>query len=304
MEKTISMEPSVQKVRRAVIQFASDYFRRSVNTRVPSLREICRDDRVVKACGGACYPKKLEPIFPPELDGSGPLMKRMCKASHVPAPTARIRKAMKATEAKAKKAKKADQKKTVKPDAELAVAEVQETARQPGSREDLQRSIEMEMDQRRYRKKMAEEKAKQIKLLALDPNKEISGPVLDALAEVFPRILKHCHGITLSFWTLKELNKITGGDLSYETVTRMVQYARLSDEEKQAIRDLLGKLGGTTLYEIAKYAKLSDEEKEAVRALLGYSLEMKMSPLEAIVFLNLKKKIEEKGARGILSKGL
>lgn len=286
------MEPSVQKVRQAVIQFASDYYRRSVNTRVPSLREICRDDRVVKACGGACYPKKLEPVFPPELDGSGPLMKRVCKASHVPAPTARIR--------KAKKAKKVDQKKTVKSDAEPAVAEVQETARQPGSVEDLQRSIEMEMDQRRYRKKKAEEKAKEIKLLALDPNKEISGPVLDALAEVLPRILKHCHGITLSFWALKELDKITGGDLSYETVTRMVQYAKLSDEEKQAIRDLLGKLGGTTLYEIAEYAKLSDEEKEAVRALLGYSLIMRMSPMEAIAFLNLEKKLKEKGARGLL----
>jgi hypothetical protein len=297
VEKTIGMEPNVQNVRRAVIQFASDCYRRSVNTRVPSLREICRDERVVKACGGACYPKKLEPIFPPELDGSGPLMKRVCKASHIPAPTARIRKAMKATEAKAKKA---DQRKTVKPDAEPAVAEVQETVQRPGSVEDFQRSVEMEKEQRRYWEKMAEEKAKEIKLLALDPNKEISGPVLDALAEVLPRILKHCHEITLSFWALKELNKITGSDLSFGTVTRMVQYAKLSDEEKQAIRDLLGKLDGTTLCEIARYAKLSDEEKEAVRALLGYSLITRMSPMEAIASLNLEKKLKEKGGRGLL----
>jgi hypothetical protein len=103
VKETKNMESSLQKVRQAVVQFVSDYYRRSVNTRVPSLREICRGEKVVKACGGACYPKRLEPVFPPELDGSGPLMKRVCKASHVPAPTARIRKAMKATEAKVKK---------------------------------------------------------------------------------------------------------------------------------------------------------------------------------------------------------
>jgi hypothetical protein len=97
------MESNLEKVRQAVILFVSDYYRRSVNTRVPSLREICRDEKVVKACGGACYPKKLDLAFPPELYGPGPLMKRVCKASHVPAPTASIGKAKKATEAKAKK---------------------------------------------------------------------------------------------------------------------------------------------------------------------------------------------------------
>jgi hypothetical protein len=136
-------------------------------------------------------------------------------------------------------------------------------------------------------------------LLALDPNKEISGPVLDALAEVLPRILKRRYGITLSFWAMQKLNEITSGDLSYETVTKMVQYAKLSDDEKQAIHDLLRKLGGITLVEIARYAKLSDKEKEAVRALLGYSLIMKMPPMEAIAFLNLQK-IKEKGERGLL----
>jgi hypothetical protein len=227
-------------------------------------------------------------------------MKRICRASGVRYPKERVTLVKEAIKCRQEKAQERAKKEKLRRGAEPAGTDAQETVRQPTCLEGLRRSIEIEKDQRRRRKEIAEEEAKEIKLLALDPNKEISGPVLDALAEVLPRILKHCHGITLSFWALKELNKITGGDLSYETVTRMVQYAKLSDEEKQAIRDLLGKLGGTTLYEIAKYAKLSDEEKEAVRALLGYSLIMKMSPMEAIAFLNLEKKLKEKGARGLL----
>jgi len=118
---------------------------------------------------------------------------------------------------------------------------------------------------------MSEELAKQVLMLATDPDKEIRGPVLDALEKVLPRILKRCHGITLSFWALKKLNEITGGDLSYETVTEMAQYAKLSDEGKQA-----------------------------VQALLGYFMIKKMSPMEAIVFLDLKKRFEEGGVHAAL----
>lgn len=270
-----------------------------MNTRVPSLRtEICQC--VTKTLEIPCYPDKLQSCFPPEIDGPGPLMKRICRAPGVRYPKERVTLVKEAIKCRQEKAKEHAKKETLRRNAEPAGTDAQETVRQPTCLEDLQRSIEIEKDQRRRRKEIAEEKAKELKLLALDPNKEISGPVLDALAEVLPRILKHCHGITLSFWALKELDKITGGDLSYETVTRMVQYAKLSDEENQAIRDLLGKLGGTTLYEIAKYAKLSDEDKQAVQALLFYSQEKKMLPMEAIVSLNLRKRLEEGGVRAWL----
>lgn len=80
----------------------------------------------------------------------------------------------------------------------------------------------------------------------------------------------------------------------------MAQYARLSGEEKQAIHDLLEKLDGMTLVEIAKYAKLSDEDKQAVHAVLVYSHITGMSPMEAIVSLDLEKKIKERGVDGWL----
>jgi predicted Fe-S protein YdhL (DUF1289 family) len=128
---------------------------------------------------------------------------------------------------------------------------------------------------------IAQREAKEIVILASDPDKEISGSVLEALEKVLPQILKGRYGITLSFWALQKLNEITDGDLSYEAVSRIVQYAKLSDDEKQAIHNLLTKLNRVTLAEIARYAKLSDESKEAVQALVVYSHEKKMSPTEA-----------------------
>jgi len=79
---------------------------------------------------------------------------------------------MKATEAKVKKAKKVGQKKTVKPDAEPAVAEVQETAPQPRSLEVFKNSLEKERELQNLRKKETEELAKAVKLIAFDPNPE------------------------------------------------------------------------------------------------------------------------------------
>jgi hypothetical protein len=138
---------------------------------------------------------------------------------------------------------------------------------------------------------IAQREAKEIVILASDPDKEISGPVLEALEKVLPQILKGRYGITLSFWALQKLNEITGGDLSYETVTRMVQYAKLSDDEKQAIHNLLTKPDRVTLAEIAHYAQLSDEYKEAVQALVVYSHEKKMLPTEALAFLDLAQEL-------------
>jgi len=243
MNHTIDMESSLQKVRRAVILFVSDYYRRSVNTRVPSLREICRDEKVVKACGGACYPKKLEHVFPPELDGSGPLMKRICRASHVPAPTARIRKARKATAAKVKKAKKGGKKKPAKRDVEPAVTEVQETARQPGSLEDLQRSIEMEEEQRSYRMERAEEKAEEIKLLALDSREEISGPILNAIENtVLPVLFEKKYGIEATVPEILEmLEQYKKVDDEGWCVEFAMEWGILSEEEREAFRELYNK---------------------------------------------------------------
>lgn len=250
MKKAIDMESSLQKVRRAVIEFVSDYYRRSVNMRVPSLREICRGEKVAKACGGACYPKKLEPVFPPELDGSGPLMERVCKASHVPAPTARIRKARKATEAKAKKGGK---KKTAKLDVELAVTEVQETAHQPASREDIQRSIEIQDEQERFREEAAKEDGERLKILFRDPNPKISGPVKDALGELMPEIMEHMFGIKVTVPELVAMKK------TYDEATEqgwyvedVYEWAALSEEERKTFKELREEAYGEGLL-VSKY---------------------------------------------------
>jgi hypothetical protein len=235
VEETIDMESSVQKVRQAVIEFVSGYYRRSVNTRVPSLREICRDEKVVKACGGTCYPKKLEPVFPPELDGSGPFMKRVCRASHVPAPTARIRKAMKATEAKAKKRSK---KKTAKLDGPESVG-VQETTHHPASREEIERSIETQDEQVRFREEAAKEDARRLKILFRDPDPKISGPIKDALGELMPEIVEHMFGIKVTVPELivmqKTYDKATEEGWHVEDV---YEWTELSEEERETFKDL------------------------------------------------------------------
>jgi uncharacterized protein YoaH (UPF0181 family) len=260
------MEPSLQKVRRAVIQFVSDYYRRSVNTRVPSLREICRDEKVVKACGGPCYPKKLEPVFPPELDGPGPLMKRVCKASHVPAPTARIRKARKATAAKIKKAKKGGKKKRAKLDVEPGVTEVQETTRQPGSLEDIQRSIEIQNEQVRYREKTAKEEVGRLKSLLRDPNPKISSPVKDALGELMPEITKHTFGIKVTVPELIAMQK-THDEATEEGwyVEDVFELAALSREEQEDFKEQRQKAldEGLSVGEYISTSKAEVERKKA-----------------------------------------
>jgi hypothetical protein len=200
-------------------------------------------------------------------------MKRICRASGVRYPKERVTLVKEAIKCRQEKAKEHAKKETLRRNAEPAGTDAQETVQQPTCLEDLQRSIEIEKDQRRRRKEIAEEEAKEIILLASDPDKDISGPVLDALEKVLPRILKRRYGITLSFWGLQKLNEITGGDLSYENVGKLAEYSKLSDEQKQALDDLVGKLDGMTLYEIAKYATLSDEDKEAMRILVVLSLE-------------------------------
>lgn len=155
--------------------------------------------------------------------------------------------------------------------------------------------MKKERELRSLRKEKAEELAKAVKLVAFDPNPEINGPMLKALEKVVPRILKERYDITITFWGLQKLNEITGGDLSYENVGKMAEYSKLSDEQKQKLDDLVGKLNEMTLYEIAKYATLSDEDKEAVRSLVALSMEWKMTPAQVIVRLDGERRLREGG---------
>lgn len=75
----------------------------------------------------------------------------------------------------------------------------------------------------------------------------------------------------------------------------MAEYSKLSDEQKQKVDDLVGKLDGMTLHEIAKYATLSDEDKEAVRSLVALSMKWKMTPTQVIVRLDGERRLREGG---------
>jgi hypothetical protein len=92
-----------EKIRAAIIKYVKDTCQASVNARVPSLRgKICQ--HVTKTLGVSCYPDKLQPCFPFDLDGPGPLMKRICKASDVRYPSERVKLVKKAIEGEKEKA--------------------------------------------------------------------------------------------------------------------------------------------------------------------------------------------------------
>jgi len=83
-------------------------------------------------------------------------------------------------------------------------------------------------------------------------------------------------------------------------VGKITEYSKLSDEQKQALNDLVGKLDEMTLYEIAKYATLSDEDKEAMRILIAYSAKKGMTPMQAMVHLDMVKRFKEGGAEAFI----
>jgi len=205
-----------------------------------------------------------------------------CKLAGIPVPEAHIERTEKAVQALKKK---------------RVVGATEEAT----SWEDLKQSYKREKDEGRYRKKKSEELAKQVRKLATDPNEKISGPVLGALAKVLPSILKRCYGINLSLWAMKKLDEIMHGEMSYETLTRIVEWTKLSDEKQQAILDLCKNPGGTELDVISEYAKLSDEEKEAVKIVVVYASARHMSPIEVVASLDMERRMEEDGVRAFLA---
>lgn len=205
----------------------------------------------------------------------------VCKLAGIPVPEACIKRTEKAVEASKKK-------------------RVAEATKQATPWEDLKQSYKREEAERRHRKQMSEKLAKQVRKLATDPNMEISGPVLDALAKVLPKILKRCYKINLGLWGIKKLEEIMEEkDLTYEQLQQIIKWTELSDEEQQALLDLSKKLPGVTLTVIAEYAKLTDQEKQGIRDLCGLALAKHMKVMELLAYLDFKKRFEEDGVESI-----
>lgn len=261
--RDLTVNPKLQGIRKAVIQFVSGHY--GEKGRVPGLREIYRDEMVVKAAGGKCYPQKLELAFPHGLDGSGVLMKRICEASGVPPPTGRIRRSEKA---KRERSRKADKQKE-------------------SLLEELRRSYEEENRQKTYRKGKAEEVAEQVIMLATDPTEEISGPVLDALGEVLPKILERRYGFSEADFNLVSTRKCWPELLKFlehfgvcETGIDICEWSTLSPEEKETFRELCmvdgeaGPLVGriSQLLTVgSEWFKLPENMRKLVVAIYNYS---------------------------------
>lgn len=255
---------SNNKFNDAVIEYFKKYYKQHKKT--PPTRQIFK--HFSKAKFYQTFPKGVAEV---------------CKLAGIPVPEERLKRTQKARQATAAK-----------------VTEVQETARQPGSREDLQRSIEIEMEQKRYRKERAEEKAKEFYMLATDPLEAIRNPVLDAHGKILPKILKRCYKINLGLWGIKKLEEIMEEkDLTYEQLQQIIKWTELSDEKQQALLDLPKKLPGVTLAVIAEYAKLTDQEKQGVHDVCGVALAKHMKVMEFLASLNFKKRFKEDGVESI-----
>jgi len=204
-----------------------------------------------------------------------------CKIARIPVPEATIKRMEKALQASKKK-------------------RVAEATKQVSPWEDLKQSYKREEDERRLRKEKSQELAKQIRKLATDPNDAISGPVLDALEKVLPKILKRSYGINLGLWGIKNLNKVMQEkDLTFEQLQQIIEWTELSDEEQQTILDLPKKLPGVTLIVIAEYAKLTDQEKQGVRDVCGLALAKHVKVMELLASLHFQKRLEEDGVKSI-----
>ena len=251
------------KFKDQVIQYFQKYYAK--RKKVPSSRDLFKSFNKTK----------FYEVFPQGLA-------QACKAAGIPVPEERLKQTRKAREIAKKK--------------RLGETDTSETEQQ-GHLEVFKQSLEKERELRSLRKKEAEELAKAVKLVAFDPNPEIHGPTLKAFEEIVPRILKVRYGITLTFWGLKQLNEITGGDLSYENVRKMAEYSKLSDEQKQKLDDLVRKLDEMTLHKIARYATLSDEDKEAIDILIALSMKWKMTPMQIMTRLDAERRFKEGGVK-------
>jgi len=285
-----------EKIRAAVIKYVKEAYRLSVNTRVPSLRgEICK--HVKDKLGISCYPDKLQLCFPSALDGPGPLMKRICKASAVRYPRERVRLAKKAFKRKKHKSRACSKH---KPTGQAIEDETSEGSEEMNRLKILRRSHEITMEQQALRIRTAKESAKEFYMLATDPLEEVRHPVLDAYGKVLPKILKRCYKINLGLWGIKKLEEIMEEkDLTYEQLQQIIKWTELSDEEQQALLDLPKKLPGVTLAVIAEYAKLTDQERQGVRDLCGLALAKHMKVMELLAYSDFKKRFEEDGVESI-----
>jgi chromosome segregation ATPase len=133
------------------------------------------------------------------------------------------------------------------------VTEVQETAHQPASRQDIQRSIEIQDEQERFREEAAKEDGERLKILFRDPNPKISGPVKDALGELMPEITEHMFGIKVTVPELVAMQK------TYDEATEqgwhvedVYEWAALSEEERKTFKELREKAYGEGLL-VSKY---------------------------------------------------
>jgi len=143
-----------------------------------------------------------------------------CELAGIPVPKARIGRTEKAVQASKKK-------------------QAAEAAEQANPLEDLKQSHKRERYERSFRKQRSEKLAKQVLMLATDPDDEISGPVLNALGKVLPRILKRKHGITVTVPELVAMQK-TYDEATEEGwhVEDVYEWAALSEEEKKAFSEL------------------------------------------------------------------
>lgn len=268
----LSLTKEQETIRAAVIKYVKEAYRLSVNTRVPSLRgEICK--HVKDRLGVPCYPDKLQPCFPPELDGPGALMKRICKASAVPYPRERIRLAKKAIKGKSRKVKERAKEKGERREVtgQAATSEIPEGPEERGPVKDLRRSYEIVKQQEAYKRQAAEEIAKQVYILAMDPIEEISTPVINALAKILPRILKRKFGVAHNLSTIlnahQKLNALEEAGLDVEEALRLLpEWGRLSGQERSTFKELTTeaqKTGRTVLQTLqAQHKKIRRERKK------------------------------------------
>jgi hypothetical protein len=232
--------PEQEKVRATVIKYVDEAYRASVSTRVPSLRgEICK--HVKDKLGIPCYPDKLQPCFPPELDGSGPLMKRICRASAVRYPKERVGLTKKAIRRRKKKLAARAKGGVHAPTGSVAAdkATAYEEPKELGILETIERSLKMDRAQTAIRRDVAKEVAKSVRILCSHPDEKVSGPVLEALGEELPRILKHRYGVTATLPELismqKTYDKATKEGWRVEDVS---EWAAQSEEEQEAFKEL------------------------------------------------------------------
>lgn len=146
----------------------------------------------------------------------------VCKLAGIPVPEAHIERTEKAVQALKKK---------------RVVG--QKTARQPGSLEDIQQSIEIQNAQERYREKTAKEEVERLKILFRDPNPKVSGPIKDALGEIMPEITEHMFGIKVTVPELIAMQK-TYDEAREEGwyVEDVFEWAALSKEEQETFKEL------------------------------------------------------------------